>query len=64
MLKLHSIVDLLKDIIGQDYKFDLIQGIRCIASAYPSAVACVVVWLPQALVCILSFVLHGEYHST
>ena len=22
------------------------------------------VWLPQALVCILSFVLHGEYHST
>ena len=61
--KLHSIVDLLKDIVGQDHRFDLVQGIGCVAPVHPSVVASVVVWLPQALMCILSFVLHGEIHS-
>ena len=62
--KLYSIVDLLKDIVGQDHRFDLVQGIGCYASVHPSVVASLVVWFPQALMCILSFVLYGEYHST
>ena len=59
---LDSLVDHLKDIIVQDHRFDLVQGVGCVASIHPSAAASMMVWLPQVLMCILSLVLHGEYH--
>ncbi|KXN85252.1 Pheromone B beta 1 receptor [Leucoagaricus sp. SymC.cos] len=46
-------------IISQDFRFDLMKGIGCMASVHPSSAGSAVVWLPPIVMCVLSLLLSG-----
>lgn len=46
-------------IVGQDHRFDLVEGIGCVASVHPSPPASAGIWLPHILMCIFSLALSG-----
>ncbi|KAF9011852.1 pheromone A receptor-domain-containing protein [Cyathus striatus] len=45
--------------IVQDYRFDIVKDLGCFASSHPSGIASLILWLPPAIICVVSFIFSG-----
>lgn len=53
----------LLDLVVQNHRFDLTEGIGCSASIDPSAIALSLMWIPPLLICGISIILFGLFLS-
>lgn len=53
----------LLDLVVQNHRFDLTEGIGCSASIDPSAIALSLMWIPPLLICGISIIVFGLLFS-